>query len=63
MKSLKFTSWKTALAGIIGLAGTVVPQFWPEYAQIMLQIVGLATSLGLMVARDDDKTSEDVGAK
>lgn len=63
MKNLNFASWKTGLSGLIVLAATIVPTIWPEYSALMVQIVGIATSLGLLVARDNNVTSKEAGAK
>lgn len=63
MKNINFASWKTGLAGIIGLAAVIVPQFFPAYAAIMAQIATVAASLGLLAARDNGVTSEQAGAK
>lgn len=64
-------SWKTTLCGILGaIAGAItlvaqpmldadpntVPQ-WGTFA------AAAAAALGLVFARDNDKSSEDVGAK
>ena len=56
------TSWKTTLAGLIGIAAVVVPQFWPEYAPLMLKLAAIATSLGLIAARDNNVPSAAVPA-
>lgn len=63
-------SWKTTVAGVAGLVAAVAtavqtqfdgdPATTPDWA-----VVGalLATCVGLLLARDNDKTSEQVGAK
>ena len=63
-------SWKTTLAGVVQWAIVVLQQ-----AQLMLDgvaetapdwnivVVSTTVMLGLLVARDGDKTSEDAGAK
>lgn len=53
-KALK--NWKTTLAGIFGIAGVVVPMFAPQHAVAIQQATALAVSLGLIVAKDADKT-------
>ena len=55
MKSI-FKNWKTSLAGFLGLASVVVPVVAPQYTTISHQITALAVSLGLIAAKDGDKT-------
>jgi hypothetical protein len=56
-------SWKTTLAGLIGLGCIVVPAVAPQYAPICLKVAAAATAAGLVVAKDGDKSSEQVGVK
>jgi hypothetical protein len=56
MKKNIFKNWKTSLAGFFGIASVLVPVIAPEYATIAHQITALAVSLGLVVAKDGDKT-------
>jgi len=51
-----FKNWKTTLAGLFGVASVVVPVVAPQYATIAHQVTALAVSLGLIVAKDGDKT-------
>ena len=62
-------SWKTTLAGIAGvvaaIASAVQAQFDGNPATVPdWGLVGalLATGIGLLLARDNDKTSEQAGA-
>ena len=64
-------SWKTTLCGILGLVAAgitlvAIPMLdedpataanWGAFG------VAIATAMGLWFARDNDKSSEDVGAK
>ena len=61
MKSL-LVNWKTTLAGLIGLAGVIVPAVAPEYAPVVAKISAAAVAAGLIVARDAAKSSEQSGA-
>lgn len=61
MKSLK--SWKTTLAGIIGLAALIVEIYFPEYAPGLAKLTAAAISAGLIAARDNNVSSEQAGAK
>jgi len=63
-------SWKTTVAGIAGvvaaIATAVQAQFDgdPATAPQWEVVIGLlATGVGLLLARDNDKTSEAAGAK
>lgn len=59
-------SWKTSLCGIAGvflLGATKTPGI-PEWLAHIFQLLGAAApSIGLLFARDNNRTSEDVGAK
>lgn len=55
-------SWKTTVAGIVALVGGGLCQFFPEYARYGQFMVYLGSGLGLLFARDNDKSSEAVGA-
>lgn len=57
------TSWKTTTAGVLAIAAIVVQNWFPQYQGILNTVTGVAISLGLIAARDNDVTSEDVGAK
>ena len=56
-------SWKTTAGGVIAIASIVVSNWLPQYKGILDTITGIAVSLGLISARDNNVTSEDVGAK
>lgn len=55
MKNI-FKNWKTSLAGFLGLASVIVPVVAPQYTTIAHQITALAVSLGLIAAKDGNKT-------
>lgn len=55
MKNL-LKNWKTTLAGIVTSASVIVPVIAPQYAPIAKQVFGLAIALGLIAAKDGDKT-------
>jgi hypothetical protein len=61
MKSLLGASWKTSLAGILGVLGTVIPTAVSSlngqevnWGQVALQTV---ISIGLMLAKDHNVTN------
>jgi hypothetical protein len=58
----KPTSLKTTICGVAALIGTVVIQFYPEYARHGNALVAIATGLGLIFARDNNVTSAQVEA-
>lgn len=55
MKNLT-KNWKTSLAGFFGIISLVVPALFPQYADIAHSATALAISLGLIAAKDGDKT-------
>lgn len=66
-------SWKTTLAGVGALLlilGQVLkvlfdgdPSTTLNLDSIIVEVIAALTAIGLINARDNDKTSEDVGAK
>lgn len=62
---MKNTSWKTLVAGLLGAAGaylkTIPDPAWLSGLGGLMESAGIAL-LGWF-ARDDDRTSEQVGAK
>jgi hypothetical protein len=51
-----FKNWKTSLAGLFGIAAVIVPAVAPQHASTLNQVAALAVSLGLLAAKDGDKT-------
>ena len=64
---MKNRSWKTTLAGIgailtaLGIGATAISE--DRYEQLAAVIPGILAGIGLLAARDNDKTSEETGAK
>lgn len=68
-QAVRHRSWKTTIAGVAGILGvllTGLSELWdgnpntnPDWALICGII---ASQIGLLFARDNDKSSEDVGA-
>jgi hypothetical protein len=60
-------SWKTTSAGLMAIVGGIVGLWFKRHAldeaTVMGGLTAIVTGLGLLVARDNDKTSEDVKAK
>lgn len=73
MELLDITSWKTTLTGLaaivggIGLLINIAIKFADGEAvnaeQVVTALAAISTGIGLIAARDNSKTSEDVGAK
>jgi len=49
-------NWKTSLIGIIAIAGVVTSTWLPEYAPLLNKAIGILTGLGLLAAKDGNKT-------
>lgn len=55
MKNL-LKNWKTTLAAAIGASSAIVPVILPQYAPITAKLFEIAVILGLVAAKDGDKT-------
>ena len=66
-KNMGKKSWKTTLAGVssilAALAGLAKGVSDGDYSIIGASISGIVAGIGLIMARDNDKSSEQVGAK
>ena len=49
-------NWKTSLAGVVAIAGVVVTTWLPQYASYYAQALGVLTGIGLIAAKDGNKT-------
>jgi hypothetical protein len=49
-------NWKTTLLGVLGLAGVITTYWLPQYADELAKAVGTLVSLGLIAAKDGNKT-------
>lgn len=54
-------SWRTNLCGIAALVGPLIAQFYPEHAHHGNFIGAVGAGLGLLFARDNKVTSEQLG--
>lgn len=65
MIALSSKSWKTTSAGVLTIAGAVANAAfnWQHLneALVMVNVTQILSGIGLLLARDNDKTSEDVG--
>jgi hypothetical protein len=55
MKNL-LKNWKTTLAGIVTIAGVITATWLPQYAEHVAQVTGVLVGLGLLAAKDGNKT-------
>lgn len=56
-------SWRTNLSAVAVIIGIVINHFWPEHGDLVNKIMAAAVAYGLLAARDNRVTSEDVKAK
>jgi len=49
-------NWKTSLAGLVAIAGVITATWLPQYADEVAKAVGILTGLGLIAAKDGNKT-------
>ena len=49
-------NWKTTLAGIISIAGVITATWLPQYADEVAKVVGTLAGLGVIAAKDGNKT-------
>lgn len=65
MISLSSKSWKTTSAGLLTIAGAAANTWFNWHnlneALVMINVTQILSGIGLIVARDNDKTSTDVG--
>lgn len=49
-------NWKTSLAGLAAIAAVITATWLPQYADEVAKAVGILTGLGLLAAKDGNKT-------
>lgn len=49
-------NWKTTLAGVFAIAGIVVSTWLPQYAPQLQQVSAVLAGMGLIAAKDGNKT-------
>lgn len=55
-------SWKTTICGLLVIVGGALVQFYPELSKLGGLLSTVGGGAGLLFARDNSKSSEDVGA-
>ncbi len=56
MKTYLLKNWKTTLAGVVSIAAIITTYWLPQYADELAKLVGFLVSLGLIAAKDGNKT-------
>lgn len=49
-------NWKTTLIGLVAIAGVITQTWLPQYADELTKIVTILTGIGLIAAKDGNKT-------
>jgi hypothetical protein len=49
-------NWKTSVIGIVAIASAIITTWLPEYADELNKAIGILTGLGLLAAKDGNKT-------
>lgn len=49
-------NWKTSLVGLVAIAGVITSTWLPEYAPLLNKAVVFLTGIGLLAAKDGNKT-------
>ena len=56
MKTYLLKNWKTSLTGIVAIAGIIATTWLPEYQDELASITTVLVGLGLIAAKDGDKS-------
>lgn len=49
-------NWKTSVIGIVAVASAIISTWLPQYADELNKVIGILTGLGLLAAKDANKT-------
>ncbi len=49
-------NWKTSVIGIVAIASAIISTWLPQYADELNKVIGILTGLGLLAAKDANKT-------
>jgi len=58
MKTYLLKNWKTSLVGVFAIAAIVTSTWLPQYKDELETVAGLLAGLGLLAAKDGDKTGK-----
>jgi len=56
MKTYLLKNWKTSLVGVFAIAAIVTSTWLPQYKDELETVVGVLVGLGLLAAKDGNKT-------
>lgn len=56
MKTYLLKNWKTSLAGLVTIASIVAATWLPQYQDELANVIGVLVGLGLIAAKDGNKT-------
>jgi hypothetical protein len=56
MKTYLLKNWKTSLVGVFAIAAIVTSTWLPQYRDELEAVVGVLVGLGLLAAKDGNKT-------
>lgn len=56
MKDYLLKNWKTSLIGVFSIAAIVTSTWLPQYKDELESVAALLAGLGLLAAKDSDKT-------
>ena len=49
-------NWKTSVVGLVAIASAIISTWLPQYADELNKVIGILTGLGLLAAKDANKT-------
>lgn len=56
MKTYLLKNWKTSLVGVFAILAVITSTWLPQYRDELEAVVGVLVGLGLLAAKDSDKT-------
>ena len=56
MKTYLLKNWKTSLVGVFAILAVVTSTWLPQYRDELEAVVGVLVGLGLLAAKDSDKS-------
>jgi hypothetical protein len=56
MKAYLLKNWKTSLVGVFAILAVITSTWLPQYKDELETVAGVLAGLGLLAAKDSDKT-------
>ena len=56
MKAYLLKNWKTSLVGVFAILAVITSTWLPQYKDELETVAGILAGLGLLAAKDSDKT-------